>query len=168
MNSVTKYNFEHGLYNRKFTPNILERIRAVIFSGEAKYMRINDINEINIGDVPIEIIIHILSFVMYTEEIKAILNDDTHSMLITHGSKLYGKITHNSGTPNCYECGDYSGITMQRINGWKEMPWGDSLWKKVRRNGCWCHLYCGTEYTIILKQGTLFAIGYNDELDGDW
>jgi hypothetical protein len=125
MNSVTKYNFEHALYNRKFTPKTFERIRAVIFSGESNYMRNNnETNKINIGDIPIEILIHILSFVMYTEEIKEILNDDKHSMLITHGSKLYGRITHNSGTPNCYECGAYYGMTMQRINGWNEMPWG--------------------------------------------
>ena len=163
MNSVTKYNFEHALYNRKLTPKTLERIRTFIFSSEANYMRNNnETHEINIGDVPIEILIHILSFVMYAVEIKEILNDDTHSMLITRGNKLYGRITHNSGSPNCYEFGNYSGITMQRINGWKEMPWGDSLWKKVRRNGCWCHLYCGTEYTMILKQGSLFAIGYNE------
>lgn len=30
---------------------------------------------------------------MYTVEIKTILNDDTH-MLITNGSKLYGRIKH--------------------------------------------------------------------------
>jgi hypothetical protein len=162
MNSVTKYNFELALYNRKLTPNTLERIRTVIFSGETNYIRNNEINETHIGDIPIEILIHILSFVMYAKEVIKILNDDTHSMLITQGNKLYGIITHNSGTPTCYECGNYYGMSMQRINGWKEMPWGDSLWKKVRRNGCWCHLYCGKEYTMILKQGTLFAIDYND------
>ena len=43
----------------------------------------NETNKINIEDIPIEILIHILSFVMYTEEIKEILNDDKHSMLIT-------------------------------------------------------------------------------------
>jgi len=161
MNSVTKYNFELALYNRNLTPKTLEGIRTFIFSSEANYMRNNnEINKINIGNVPIEILIHILSFVMYESEVFAILNDSTHSMLITHGSKLYGRITHNSGTG--YEYANHSGMAVQRINGWKEMPWGDSLWKKVRRNGCWCHLYCGTEYTIILKHGTLFAIGYND------
>ena len=95
MNSTTKYNFEHALYNRKFTPKTLTRIRTFIFSCEANYIRNN---ETHIGNIPIELLIHILSFVMYTSEIKAILNDDTHSMLITHGSKLYGRITHNSGT----------------------------------------------------------------------
>ena len=81
-------------------------------------------------------------------------------MLITHGSKLYGRITYNSGTGYEYE----NHYHLKRINGWFEMPWGDSLWKKVRRNCCWCHLYCGKEYTMILKRGTLFAIGYNDSV----
>ena len=67
MNSTTKYNFEHALYNRKFTPKTLTRIRTFIFSCEANYIRNN---ETHLGNIPIELLIHILSFVMYTSELK--------------------------------------------------------------------------------------------------
>jgi hypothetical protein len=84
---------------------------------------------------------------MYTEEIKPILNDDNHIMLITYGSKLYGRITHNSGTPNYYESGVYKYMTSQRINGWKEMPWVTACGKRLGEMGV------GVIY--IVEQNTL-------------
>lgn len=150
MNAVTKYEFEYALYNRKFIPKTLERILAFIFSSEAHYIRYNKINKIN-ENIPIEILIHILSFLAFKIDITIFsgYGGCCNIIILTNEGKLYGTVGRMNYRP--------PSLCSENLNIFTNLNEIETINKNIK------YFACGYGHILILtSDDTVYAIGTNE------